>query len=623
MTAVEFLSYIRSLDIKLWLDGERLRYSAPATVLTPDVLGQLAERKMEIIAFLRQAEAMAQTAAAQRILPCSREQQIPLSHAQERLWVINHLNPDNAAYNISIAIRLQGSLKFEVLYRSFEEIIRRHEALRTAFSEISGQPFQSILPAVELQIPFIDLRVYPQAEREAEFQRLAAEDAQRPFDLSQAPLLRASILKLDEEEHSLLLVMHHIVSDGWSIGVLIREMTTLYQAFSDGRTSPLPPLPVQYADYSIWQRGWLAENVLDNQLGYWEKHLSGDLPVLELYPDRPRPVVQTFGGATLRTVLPKTLTADLNALCRQENVTLFMLLLAAFNVLLYRYTGQKDILIGTPIANRHHRETENLIGFFVNTLVLRTDLSGDPKFSELLRRIQETALGAYANQDVPFELLVEKLQPERVMNRTPLFQAMFVLQNAPMPTLKVPGLTLSSLLVENRTAKFDLTLNMEESESGLITQLEYNSDLFDGETIIRMLEHFEVLLRGIVENFSRPISTLPLLTEIERRKLTEEWNQTESFSASACLHELFEAQAERAPDAIAILFNDKSLSYRELNAEANKLARHLRRHWHVGPEKLVGLYLERSVEMVIAILAVLKAGASYLPLDTNAPLQRL
>nr|MDQ3802458.1 condensation domain-containing protein [Acidobacteriota bacterium] len=551
MTTVELLSNLRGLNVKLWVEGERLRYSAPQGALSPDLLKQLAGHKAAIIDFLRSANA---ASAPPTVGPVSRAQPLPLSYAQLRLWILNRLNPDSPAYHLPVALRLEGALDVEALRRSINEIVQRHEALRTVFTETDGRPLQTILPGLELNIPLIDLRHLPGAEREAELQRLAAENSQQPFDLARGPLLRALVVTLGEAEHALCVTLHHIVSDGWSSGVLVREFAALYEAFSAGVSPALPPLKVQYADFAIWQREWLGGGVMERQLAYWKSRLGEHPPVLELPTDRPRPAAQTFHGATEVLQLPRPLVASLNELSRRQNVTLFMLLLAAFQAQLSRYTGQEDIAVGTPIANRTRAEVEPLIGFFVNTLVLRIDLSGDPSFIDLLQRVREAALGAYAHQDLPFEVLVEELHPQRNANRTPLFQVAFVLQNAPMRPLRLPGLTITLLPLENETAKFDLTLTLREGEEGLSAALEYNTDIFERATAKRMLGHYEVLLRGAVESPDLPISRLPLLTEQERRRLLSgRESAAPDYPVGEPLHRLFEARADAAPGATALV----------------------------------------------------------------------
>jgi amino acid adenylation domain-containing protein len=557
------------------------------------------------------------------ILPRTINENLPLSFAQQRLWFLDQLVPDAPIYNIPLAYRVTGQLNVGALEQSLGKIVRRHEALRTTFAAVDGQPIQAIAPEIDLSLPIVDLREIAETERDAEVQRLATQEAQQPFDLMTGPLLRFQLLRLDEAEHVLLLTMHHIVSDGWSLGVLMRELAVLYEAFSTGKPASLPELPIQYADFALWQREWLSGEVLESQLAYWKQQLGGEVPVLELPTDRPRPPVQTYRGARQSFELSKDLTDALKALSRREGVTLFTTLLAAFKTLLYRYTGQEDVVVGCPIANRNRAEIEGLIGFFVNTLVLRSDLGGTPSFRELLGRVLKVALGAYAHQDMPFERLVEELQPERDRSYNPLFQAMFVLQNAPVPEMEFSNLTLSPMKVDSKTAKFDLSLSLTETEQGLIGAFGYNTDLFDEATIARTVGHLQTLLEGIVADPDKHIYELPILTEAEQHQLLVEWNDTEAdYPKDKCIHQLFEEQVERTPDHVAVVFEDQQLTYRELNAKANQLARYLQK-LGVRPEVLVGICVERSLEMVVGVLGILKAGGAYVPLDPEYPRERL
>jgi amino acid adenylation domain-containing protein len=555
--------------------------------------------------------------------PVPRDGNPPLSFAQQRLWFIDQLMPGSSAYNMAAAVRLKGPLDISTLEQSLNEIIRRHEALRTTFSMVDGQPVQVIAPAAPRRWPIVELTEIAESEREAAAARLAAEEARHPFDLVRGPLLRATWLRLGQLDHVALLIMHHIISDGWSIGVFIKEMAALYQAYSAGQPSPLPELPIQYADFAQWQRAWLEGEVLEAQLDYWKQQLAGAPPLLELPTDRPRPAVQTFRGAAQSLALPTSLTESLKALSQRESVTLFMTLLAAFQVWLHRYTSQDDIVVGTPIANRNRAEIERVIGFFVNTLALRSDLSGNPSFRELLSRVREVALGAYAHQDLPFEKLVEELQPERDLSHTPLFQVMLVLQNAATEILELPGLTLSLVETESETVQFDVLLSLAEGPEGLAGWLAYNTDLFEATTITRMLGHLQTMLEGIVANPDQRLSDLPLLTEAERQRLLVQGNAGPAdYLPPPCLHERFEAQAQRRPDAVAVSFENQRFTYRELNRRANQVA-HSLRGLGVGPEGRVAMCVERSLDMVVGILGILKAGAAYVPLDPAYPNERL
>ena len=557
----------------------------------------------------------------------------PVSFAQQRLWFLDQLFPGNSFYNVAAALRLTGSLNIAALEQTFNEIVRRHEALRTTFRMLEGELVQVIAPTLTVPLPVVDLRNLPTAEQEAETRRLATEERSRPFDLSQEPLLRVMLLQLDSSEHIILLNLHHIVSDGWSIGVLIRELGAIYTAMSSNKPSPLPELPIQYADFAHWQREWLQgvggthESPLQAQLAYWKQQLD-NISLLNLPTDRPRPATQTYRGATQFLKLSKSLSEELETLSQRQRVTLFMTLLAAFQTLLYRYTQQTDIVIGSPIANRNRHEIEGLIGFFVNSLVLRTNLSGNPTFLELLDRVREVALGAYAHQDLPFEKLVEELHPERSLSHHPLFQVVFSLQNTPIEALELPELTLSQLEFDNPSAKFDLEFHLWESPEGLRGQVVYSIDLFDDATITRMLGHFQALLESIVTNPKQSLCEFALLTPAERHQLLVEFNQNQSKILSPkskieqCFHQLFEAQVEQTPDAIAVVFEDEQITYRELNIRANKLAHYLQQ-LGVVPDVLVGICVERSVEMIVGLLGIFKAGGAYLPLDSTYPQERL
>lgn len=570
-----------------------------------------------------------------RIQPQNRQSPIPLSFAQERLWFLNQWEPESSAYNVPAAVHLQGSLNVAALEQSLNQVVRRHEVLRTTFSTAAGQPFQVILPHLSLPLPVVDLRAIPREQRQAEARRLATQEAHQPFDLTSGPLLRATLLQLDEREYVALLTMHHIVSDGWSRGILVRELAACYQAcVADTgndweELSELPELPIQYADFAIWQRQWRHSDAWAVQRNYWKQQLGGTPTLLELPSDRLRPVVQSDRGATHPLRLCQPLTQALKALSQQEGATLFMTLLASFKVLLYRYTQQDDIWIGTPIANRNRSEIEGLIGFFVNTLVLRTRLSGNPSFRQFLQQVQQVALAAYAHQDFPFEQLVEELQVERDLSRHPLFQVMFILQNAPVAALKLPGLTLSPLKVESETATFDLTLSLTDTEEGLKGGWEYNSDLFDPSTIERLSGHFQLLLEGIVANPDQSLSDFPLLSAAEQQQLLVEWNPAPANTPDQGIHQRFEAQAKRTPDAIALCARSPNagvfaqhLTYQALNQRANQLA-HFLRQLGVGPEVRVGLCLERSLDLIVGLLGILKAGGAYVPLDPAYPPERL
>jgi aspartate racemase len=548
----------------------------------------------------------------------------PLSFAQQRLWFLDQLEPGNAFYNMPQSTRIGGELSVQILHQAFDTIVMRHESLRTTFGYRDGTPVQIINKSVEVQLPVVDLSELPAGEREKEARRLASEEARRPFDLGKGPLLRASLLRLGEEDHVLLLTMHHIVSDGWSAGILMRELSLLYEAYSAGKASPLAELPIQYADFAVWQREWLQGEVLEKQLSYWRERLGDDLPVLELPTDRVRPAVQSYRGNSHSLVLSKNLADQLRQLSQQEGATLYMVVLAAFQVLLSRYSGQEDIIVGSPIAGRNRAETEGLIGFFVNTLVVRTDLTGNPTFRDLLKRVKEVALDAYAHQDLPFEKLVEELQPERDLSQNPLFQVMFALQNAPRSGLELGELKLSSFSFENKTTRFDLEVHIWELGNGsLRCSFVYNTDLFEERTVEGMARHYQTLLESIVAEPGREIQELRLLTRAEEEQLVVTWNETVTeYPRAKSIGELFEAQVEASPDEVAVVYEDRQLTYRELNERANQVGRYLQK-LGVGPEVMVAISVERSLEMVVGLLGIIKAGGAYVPLDPEYPAERL
>lgn len=564
-----------------------------------------------------------------------------LSFSQQRLWFLDQLAPGNLFYNIPLAVEMTGHLDASALEQTLNEIIRRHAVLRTNFQSSGGVPVQVIAPDLKLKLAVEDLSNLVRPEQEQVTLHMAQEEARTSFNLEKDPLIRARLIKLDHDQHVFLLTMHHIVSDGWSMGVFLNEVAHLYQAFSAGQVSPLPELKIQYFDFAEWQRAWLQGEQLDRQLDYWKKQLKDQPRILDLPTDYPRPAVQSWRGATLSFEIGGEITDRLNKFSRQEGVTLFMTLLAAYQTLLYRYSSQEDVSVGIAIANRNRAEIEPLIGFFVNTLVMRTDLSGEPNFKELVKRVREITLGAYAHQDLPFEMLVEALQPERDMSHTPLFQVAFALQNVTqvstgagelLRTLSDPtqsSLSFRVLEVDSASAKFDMTVTLSETVDGLQGAWEYNSDLFEETTIRRMIDHYTLLLSGAMDEPDHPVSRLPLLTEAESHAILVEWNSSAMPTpVDRCAHQLFEAQVMLRPDATALIFEDQKYSYQEVNWRAELIANHLvagREHLHmgVGPGRLVGVMMERSPEMIVAILGVMKAGAAYLPLDPAYPQDRL
>lgn len=547
----------------------------------------------------------------------------PASFGQQRLWFLQQLEPTSSFYHIPLVARLKGLLDTDLLQQAANEIVGRHEALRTTFAVKDGQLLQLIAPETELTVPVVDLTELPDTERDSAVARLAKVAAEAPFDLAHGPLLRVSLLKLRAEEHLLLVTMHHICSDGWSVKIFLDELAKLYQALLTREPALLPELTLQYADFAEWQRELLQGEYLEKQLVYWRKQLAELPAVLELPTDRPRAPIQTSRGDRLSVELSGELKKQLADLSQREGVTLFMTLLAAFQTLLYRYSGRDDIVVGSPSANRNAAELEKLIGCFVNTLVLRTDFSGNPSFRDLLKRVREVAVGAYSHQDVPIDKLVDELNPDRSLSHSPLFQVIFALEKAADGETRFAGLETDWLEVDRGTSKFDLALFVTEKRAGLCCTQEYDTDLFTADRIGRMLDHFRVILEGIVRDPDCRVGALPLLTERERLWLLGSAGDRDSDRLpTTCLQQIFERRVERAPESVALSFTDQALTYRELNRRANRLAHHLRK-LGVGPEVLVGFCLERSVEMIVAVLGILKAGGAYLPLDPAYPAERL
>lgn len=552
----------------------------------------------------------------------------PLSFAQQRLWVDQQLDPGSFKYNLPEAVHIQGPLDIVALEKSLNEIVRRHESWRTKFSLVDEEPVQVITPSLIVSIPIVEMSDVPDAEREAKAMFLAIEEGQKPFDLTRLPLFRPLIFKLRNDVYIFVLTSHHIISDRWSIGLIIQELLAGYEAFSRGDTPALADPPFQYKDFSVWQREWLKGEAVQSDLSYWRQQLGGTLPVLDLPTDRPLSAEHTYRGESLKITLPKSVNNALNALQHQENATRFMVLLAAINTLLFRYTGQDDIILGIPIANRNRPEIERVVGFFINMLALRADLSGNPTFRELLERVRKVTLDGYAHQDFPFEKLIQELQPGRDSRRTPLFQVCVNHQNIPISALKMNNLILHRLDLNYGITRFDLTFFLldtpeaESEEEGLSIVFSYNADLFEAGTIKRMAEHLQVLLQGIINDPDSHISDLPLLTPAQQRQLLLDWNDHSLQVDTSCIQLLFEAQAERSPYAAAVLFGNQHLTYSELNHRANQLAHHLR-SLGVGAEAIVGICLNRSIEMIVALLGIIKAGGAYLPLDPNYPKDRL
>ena len=557
------------------------------------------------------------------LIPVSREEDIPLSFAQTRLWFLAQFDQENSPYHVPIFWEIKGSLNLKALEQAISEIINRHEILRTTFSVVNESPVQVINPPYQLTIPVINLEGETENIKLEKARQLAAEELQTPFDLSTSPLLRVKLLEINPQFHILLLVIHHIIFDGWSVAIFHQELSTLYRSFRLNQPASLPKLALQYADFAHWQRQWLQGEILETQLDYWRQQLKNAPPLLEFPIDKPRPSVQTYEGSSQSIHLSLTLTQQLKGLSQTSGTTLFMTLLTAFTVLLYRYSGQEDIVIGTAIANRNRQELEPLMGFFVNTLALRTNLQSHLTFLELLQQVKDKTLASYDHQDLPFEKLIDELQIERSPSNYPLFQVFFTLQNESQETLELSELTISNFDWENKTTLFDLGLICRETPQGLIAELEYRTDLFEAKTIQGIAKHLEVLLQGIVDHPQQSINTLPLLTESNQKQL-EIWNQTDSnYCQDKTLVDLFEKQVNQTPNNIALVFEEQSLTYQELNQKANQLAHFLHQNYQIKPDTLIGICIERSLDMAIALLAVLKAGAAYVPIDSNYPEERI
>ncbi|HEU4766139.1 MAG TPA: condensation domain-containing protein, partial [Pyrinomonadaceae bacterium] len=582
--------------------------------LSPEKRGLLAQR-------LKGTQKV--SSAAKRIPRHNGSGDLPLSYAQQRLWFLDQLRPGDATYNIPAAVRLRGSLNVKAMEDALSEVVRRHEILRTTFPAVAAQPRQVIHSAQPIRLPVKSLMSLPEDLREDEVRRLARLNSSEPFDLAHGPLLRASLTQIGDEDYVLMFTIHHIISDGWSLGVMVREVGVLYEAFYKGETSPLPEMAIQYKDYAVWQQQPFHQELFAQQLEYWKKQLAGLHPTIDL-STRPRPPVQSFRGSVEEFALPEKLSQSILELGQREGATLFMTLLTAFSVLLHRYTGRNDLVVGTDVANRNSSDTEGLIGFFINQLIVRAHTSGDPTFRELLRRLKDVALDGFANQELPFERLVAALQPERSLSYTPLFQVKLVVQNTPVEPIGLHGLTLEPFTVHNGTVGFDLILTVAESTNKLQGSLEYNTDIFDAAAIQRLLGHYETILKSAVSDPELRISQLPMLTFAERRQLLGDFNRsnTDLSAPVPCLHQLFEQQVASFPDHPALVAGSVQLSYSELNSRANQLAHFLRR-LGVGAEVRVGLCVERSVEMVVGILGVLKAGGAYVPLDPQYPSERL
>ncbi|MEW6742261.1 MAG: amino acid adenylation domain-containing protein [Planctomycetota bacterium] len=619
----DFLLELRRGDIRISLEGEHLRLSAPKGVLSPALQEELRARKSEILAYLRKHRD-ASSSSAPPLVPTLQGESAPLSFAQERLWFLYQMDPQSSAYNLQQTKLLK--YRPDVVQKALTELAARQQILRTTYATRDAELVQVVHPASVVPLPVVDLSGLPGDQLKDVIVSQARDEAKRPFDLTSGPVWRALALSLADGSLALILTMHHIASDGWSLATISRELDALCEAHEHGQTAQLPDLPLQYRDYAVWQRRWLQDEILRQELAYWRETLAGSPPTLDLPADLPRPAIQTYAGAAHLLRLSPPLSAALKGLSKSEEASLFMTMLAVFKTLLWRYTGQTDIVVGTPIAGRSRREVQNLIGLFLNELVLRTDLSGDPTFRQLLHRVRDTTLGAYAHQDLPFEKIVEALQPQRDLSRSPIFQVFFNMLIVPAQDEDVrrlaSGLWADSGSVAETHSQFDLSLSVRDEGERITLVFVYNTDLFTAPTIERMAGHLRSVAEAVAADPDQRLSQLPLLTDAERTQLLVEWNRTQHEWPDQPVHELFAQQVTRTPDACAVDFEGKGLTYRDLEIRANRLAHHLRK-LGVGPETKVGLFVERSLDLVVGVLGILKAGGAYFPLDPAYPRDRL
>ena len=618
---IDLLGRLRVLGVSLTLDGDSLKCAAPAGVLTAELRAELTQNKPGILAFLRSSRKAA--GAGEAVLSrVDRTGALPLSYAQQRLWFLCQLDPESAVYNIPTAVTLTGQLNPDALERAIQEIIRRHESLRTCFAQENGVPRVIIREEVAWSLQRVDARHFA-GEDDEELMEYLSRLTRAAMDITRAPLFRAHLLIPGPESHVLLLMVHHIVFDGWSMGVFVRELEALYRAYASGNDPNLPPLGLHYVDFSVWQQKWLASGVLDRQLAYWKKQLAGTPPVVTFPADRRRPQAEMFRGARRKMIVSPELVQSLESLSQRHGVTLFMTLLASFDVLLARYTGQEDIVIGSPSAGRNRSELSDLMGFFVNNLVMRTNLSGNPSFATLLTRVREVTLQAYEHQDVPFDQLVQALRPERSPDHSPLFQTMLILQNFPIAPIEMQGLSLKPMELEVSTARFDLTVEAFPHEGALNVYFDYNSDLYDEETMARVQADYRSILEAVVVDPTQAIGDIPLLSPDESEKLLFAWNRTEApIPEDLCFHQRFEEIARTSPDRVALMVKDDATTYGELNARADRIAAALRMRGAV-PGELVGVFLPRGGDLVAALLGAAKSGAAYVPLDPVYPKGRI
>ena len=613
---VKYLSKLQKQKIEVYSSDYKLHILDEDKLITDEILFNLKDNKAQIIRILQQ-----HTIDEKKIDFVERGKYAPLSFAQERLWFMDQYD-HNASYNMPGAIRLFGGLNIEILENALLAIVSRHEVLRTNFVTINDEPKQVVHENPSCNLEIVNLSHLSKEDADKQILGYIHEESQKPFDLVNESLIRFILYTIKEEESVLFLNHHHIISDGWSSSILINEMTLLYDAFNNNKPSPLKELPIQYADYAIWQKEYLEGELLQKQADYWKSKLEG-VGIIELPTDKVRPKEQTFNGNRLPIHLNKDIIDKLNQLSRKNDATLFMTLLSVFKILLQKYTGQADICVGSPISNRTREEVEGLIGLFVNTLSLRSDVNPELSFNDFLGKVKATTLEAYENQDIPFEKVVDVVEPERNLSYSPLFQVMMVLQNNPVGDLKFSGLNIETLEFESAISKFDITLDFIETANGLYGNIEYNTDLFESGTIERMAKHFVVLVEQITENSQKQIKDVEILTSAEKHQLLVDWNDTKvDYPKEKCIHQLFEEQVEKTPDNVAVVFEEEKLTYRQLNDKSNQLAHYLQKRG-VKPESLVGICVERSLEMIVGLLGILKAGGAYVPIDPTYPKDRI
>jgi amino acid adenylation domain-containing protein len=616
----DLLSRLRSLDVRLTLDGDRLNVSAPKGALTEDLRAELSSRKEQIKALLREARAADQSESVPRV---ERAADMPVSHTQQRLWFMKQMDPSSAVYNVANAFTMEGRLDVRAFERALRDLVVRHEGLRTRFITVDGAPRCVTEPDPAMHLEHVDVSHLPPGQGEQEADKIVQAVARRPFRLERAPLMHLVLVRVRADLHYFCFVLDHIISDGLSIGIMVSELQALYAQYVTGRAANLPPLPAQYLDYAEWQRRRLAGGALAEHLNYWKEQLRPLSSALQLPTDRQRPKIQTFNGARVLKKFPPELSQQLKALARAEGVTLYMVLLAAFKVLLHRYTNDELIAVGSAIANRNRPEVDRVIGFFANNIVMLGDLSGEPTVREMLTRVRDTALKAYAHQDMPFDVLVDAVSVHRELDHSPLFQVMFVLHTLLLDRVDLVGLTCKPVEIEIGTSRFDLAVDTFDLQEGLRVYFEYNTDLFTAETISRMMDHYRMVLEGFVADPGARIREISMLSDEERRQLTQEWNRTDvAYPHEQTVHGLVAAQVRLTPRSEAVRFEDQSLTYEQLEARANQLALRLKA-LGVQHEALVGVCIDRSLDMIVALLGVLKAGAAYVPLDPAFPKDRI